>query len=121
MLFDLNTAAMHEDSVENDTLARVIRKSPMFKNLWTNAQFREDFSKRILELSETVFEEERMIQKVDEYVDFMFEPVRKHHQRFFGTAFEGKYPTAESIKNFALLRAEYIPDMLAANMPEGAK
>ena len=121
MLFDLNTASMHEDSVEHDTLARVIRKSPMFKNLWTNETFRDDFSARILEMSETIFEESLIVGKVDEYVKFMFEPVRKHHERFFGRTFEGKYPTAESIKNFALFRAEYIPDMLAANMPDGAK
>ena len=118
MLFDLNTAAMQEESVEHDTLARVIRKSPMFKNLWSNAEFREDFCERILEMAETIFEKEQVVEKVSDYVDFMFEPVRKHHERFFGKTFEGKYPTAESITNFALGRAAYIPEMLEANMPD---
>ncbi len=118
MLFDLNTAAMQEESVEHDTLARVIRKSPMFKNLWSNAEFREDFCVRILEMAETIFEKEQVVEKVSDYVDFMFEPVRKHHERFFGKTFEGKYPTAESITNFALGRAAYIPEMLEANMPD---
>lgn len=118
MLFDLNTAAMQEESIEHDTLARVIRKSPMFKNLWSNPDFREQFSDRILEMSETIFEKESVVKTVSEYVDFMFEPVRKHHQRFFGKTFEGKYPTAESITNFARGRAEYIAVMLEANMPD---
>lgn len=118
MLFDLNTAAMQEESIEHDTLARVIRKSPMFKNLWSNAEFREDFCERILEMAETIFEKEQVVEKVSDYVDFMFEPVRKHHERFFGKTFEGKYPTAESITNFALGRAAYIPEMLEANMPD---
>ena len=118
MLFDLNTAAMQEESVEHDTLARVIRKSPMFKNLWSSAEFREDFCVRILEMAETIFEKEQVEEKVSDYVDFMFEPVRKHHERFFGKTFEGKYPTAESITNFALGRAAYIPEMLEANMPD---
>ena len=90
----------------------------MFGNLWNNERFREKFSERILEMSETVFQKDLVVQKVSEYVDFMFEPVRKHHQRFFGNAFEGKYPTAEGIKNFALQRAAYVPIMLEANMPD---
>lgn len=118
MLFDLNTAAMQEESVEHDTLERVIRKSPIFKNLWTNSEFRDTFSERILEMSETIFYEDIVLEKVSEYVDFMFEPVQKHHQRFFGRSYEEKYPTAESIRNFAMQRADYIPIMLEANMPE---
>ena len=118
MLFDLNTAAMQEKSTEHDTLERVIRKSPMFKNLWSNAGFRDAFCERIIEMAETIFQEERVVSKVSDYVEFMFEPVRKHHERFFGKTFEGKYPTAESITNFARDRAEYIPVMLEANMPE---
>ncbi len=117
MLFDLNTASMQEEYVEHDTLERVIRKSPMFANLWTNEKFRNDFSERLLEMSETIFEKEQVLNKVSEYVQFMFEPMQKHHQRFFGKAFESKYPTAESITNFALQRAEYIPEMLKENMP----
>lgn len=117
LLFDLNTASMQEEYVEHDTLERVIRKSPMFANLWTNEKFRNDFSERLLEMSETIFEKEQVLNKVSEYVQFMFEPIQKHHQRFFGKAFESKYPTAESITNFALQRAEYIPEMLKENMP----
>lgn len=117
MLFDLNTASMQEDNVQHDTLERVIRKSPMFANLWTNEIFRTDFSERLLKMSETIFEKDRVLHTVSEYVQLMFEPIQKHHQRFFGKAFESKYPTAESITNFALQRAEYIPEMLKINMP----
>ena len=69
-------------------------------------------------MAETIFEKEQVVEKVSDYVDFMFEPVKKHHERFFGKTFEGKYPTAESITNFALGRAAYIPEMLEANMPD---
>ena len=90
----------------------------MFENLWNNQQFRNSFAKTILEMSETIFRKDLMIQKISEYEALMYTPVQKHHQRFFGKAFEGKYPTATSIRNFVDKRADYIPIMLEENMSD---
>ena len=60
----------------------------------------------------------RYFQKVAEYEELMFEPVQKHHARFLGKAYEGNYPTAASIREFASKRAAYIPKMIEANIPD---
>ena len=118
LLFDVNTSALNEELIEHDTLAYARRKSKLFENLWNNQQFRNSFAKTILEMSETIFRKDLMIQKISEYEALMYTPVQKHHQRFFGKAFEGKYPTATSIRNFVDKRADYIPIMLEENMSD---
>ena len=115
LLFDLNTAAMQKKSVDHDTIESARQRNGLFQSLWKNADFRERFSKRILEMSETIFKEEVAIEKVDECVALMYEPMQKHHQRFFGKAFEDEYPTEDSIKTFIKERAKYIPQILETN------
>jgi len=116
LLFDVNTSSLHKNLIEHDTLAYARRKSDLFGNLWNNQEFRVSFTNTILEMSETILSENIILQKVAEYEKFMFEPVQNHHKRFFGKAYEGKYPTAESIREFASKRAKYIPIMLETNM-----
>ena len=116
LLFDVNTSAFNGNLIEHDTLAYARRKSDIFGNLWNNQEFRENFAETVLKMSETVFEEELVLQKVSEYEELMFEPVQKHHERFFGNTFEGKYPTISGIRKFASQRTAYISTMLDANM-----
>lgn len=116
LLFDVNTSAFNGNLIEHDTIAYARERNDMFGNLWNNEKFREEFKKTILNMSETIFEEELVLGKVAEYEAFMFEPVQKHHQRFFGDTFEGKYPTASGIRKFASQRSYYIPIMLENNM-----
>lgn len=118
LLFDVNTSAWYKNLVDHDTLSYVRDKSPLFDNLWTNEEFRRQFEDRLLEMSETIFKEEIVINKIEEFENLMFVPMQKHHQRFFGETFEEEYPKAESIKEFARLRAKYIPEMLSINMLE---
>lgn len=118
LLFDVNTSAFNGNLIEHDTLAYAIRKCDMLGNLWNNQEFRERFCQTILRMSDTVFEKELVLQLVSEYEEFMFKPVQEHHKRFFGDAFEEKYPTASGIRKFASKRAEYIPVMLEMNIPD---
>lgn len=115
LLFDVNTSAFNGNLIEHDTIAYARLKNDMFGNLWNNEKFREAFAETILNMSETIFRDELVLQKVSEYEEFMFEPVQKHHDRFFGDSFEGKYPTASGIRKFASQRAAYIPIMLENN------
>lgn len=118
LLFDVNTSALNEDLIEHDTLAYARKKSKLFGNLWNSQQFRESFAETILEMSETIFRENLVQSKISEYEELMYTPVQKHCQRFFGKTFEGKYPTATSIKNFVAQRANYISIMLEVNMSD---
>lgn len=115
LLFDVNTSAFNGNLIEHDTLAYARVKNDMFGNLWNNKKFREDFTETILKMSETIFEEELVLQKVSEFEELMFAPVQKHHERFFGDTFQEKYPTVSGIRKFASGRAAYIPMMLENN------
>lgn len=118
LLFDVNTSAFNGNLIEHDTLAYAIKKSDMFGNLWNNQEFRESFAEELLTMSETIFEEELVLKKVSEYEELMFLPVQKHHDRFFGDSFQGKYPTVSGIRKFASQRSAYIPKMLESNMAD---
>ena len=118
MLFDINTAAMKEEYIEHDTIAHAIKKSDIFENLWDNKDFQKAFSKRLMEIAESVLNEEKVFEKIEEYKELMYEPMQVHHKRFFGDTFEDSYPTEKTIKEFAKKRAEYIPIMLEENMAD---
>ena len=118
MLFDVNTSALSDHLVDHDTLAWVIQGCQMFANLWNNSNFREMFTETLLEMSENIFEPELVKQKVLAYENLMMKPMDKHYQRFFGGSIGTTYPTTESILEFIDQRGNYIPDILAANMPE---
>lgn len=118
MLFDVNTSAMKSADIEHDTIAHAIKKNDIFENLWDNETFQETFAERLNEISEKVLNEEKVLEKIEEYKMLMYEPMQIYHQRFFGEAFEGSYPTEKTIKEFAQKRAEYIPIMLEMNMAD---
>ena len=118
MLFDVNTSALSDHLVDHDTLAWVIQGCQMFANLWSNSSFREMFTETLLEMSENIFEPELVKQKVLAYENLMMKPMDKHYQRFFGGSIGTTYPTTESILEFIDQRADYIPGILAANMPD---
>ena len=115
MLFDVNTAAMVDDFIDHDTLAYVIQESRMFANLSTNAGFRESFSKRILEMADTIFAPEIVEEKLAEYEKLMAEPMEKNHQRFFGTSNDSFYYRIKIMKKFANERKDYVVMMLENN------
>lgn len=116
MLFDVNTSAFYSGNEDHDTLAFVLEESVMFENLSQNDVFKDAFSKRILEMADTIFEPELVEYTVNEYVTLMEEPMEKNHQRFFGTNNEMFYERADRMKEFAILRKPYVERMLETNL-----
>lgn len=118
MLFDVNTSAFYSGNEDHDTLAYVLEESRMFANLYTNNGFRDAFSKRILEMADTIFEPAVVEQKINEYETLMAEPMEKHHQRFFGTNNEMFFERADRMREFAEERKPYVELMLKTNSIE---
>lgn len=84
MMFDCNSDSMTSNLIEHDTLSYVIEWSPIFASLWDNPNFRSDFEKRILELADTCFAEEKVISLIEEYRRMMEPPLTKNWARFHG-------------------------------------
>lgn len=115
MLFDVNTSAFIDSLIEHDTLAYALEKSELFASLSKNAMFRTDFSTRILEMVDTIFDEENVECKITEYEILMGGPMANHLQRFFGQSNERFYNRANSMRVFARERGKYIRKMLESN------
>lgn len=115
LLFDVNTAAFMNSLIEHDTLAYARENSLMFDNLSNNEQFREAFSKRILEMADTLFDPAVVAGKIGEYEALMAEPMEKHLQRFFGISNEAFYIRTYIMREFAYGRKAYLKEMLAVH------
>lgn len=112
MLFDVNTSAFIDDSIDHDTLSYVIEESQMFANLYTNDGFRKEFSARVIELAETIFEPSIVEKKISAYEQLMLEPMKKNHQRFFCISEESFLYRVAIMREFAKQRKEYIKSYL---------
>ena len=77
-----------------------------------------NFSSRLIELSETIFEKEYVNQKIDEYVRLMDHPIENHYQRFFGTSNEKFYEGIEIITTFFNQRRVYVMNSIKNNFGE---
>ena len=115
MLFDVNTSAFIDDIVDHNTLTYVQEESEMFANLYRNKEFRELFSKRILEMADTIFEPSLVEQKVTEYEKLMSEPMENHHQRFFSNDNSAFHYSGTMMKEFAKNRKAYVEAMIDGN------
>ena len=108
MLFDVNSTAMEKELVEFDSIKYPRETSEVFNSLYNNASFRSDFSNRLIELANTVFEKENVNQKISEYVELMENPMENHFQRFLGESNDKFYEGIEEIRYFFNNRQEYI-------------
>ena len=115
MLFDVNTAALSEDLAEHDTIAYVMEDCELFANLSKNPSFRKDFSDRLREMRDIVFEMDLVNGKLDEYKALMSEPMEKHFQRFFTVSSEEFHQKRRGIRKFIAERQNYIEIMLKNN------
>ena len=90
MLFDCNSTAMQDYSglTQQDTLAYVIEKDPVFRSLWANASFRDAFAERILLIGRTCFTPEKMDAFIQRYVEDMMPALQKSWDRFYGSGKE---------------------------------
>lgn len=115
MLFDVNTSSLHSDLVEHDTLAYVLEKCGMFRNLSENETFRRKFADKLREMRDEVFTVEQVETKLEEYELLMGEPMEKHMQRFWGSDNEKFFIQSREVWAFSCLRGEYIEKMLKNN------
>ena len=88
----------------------------MFESLWNNENFRNAFSERLLELSETNFSPENVDKKLEEYVALMDAPMEKHFQRFFGTSNEKFHEEVDEMREFFNNRRETILESINNHM-----
>lgn len=116
MLFDVNSAGLSNSSIEHDTIAYVRKHSEMFDNLCNNEYFVKAFCDKLLEISETIFEEEYVNEIVSKYEALMEEPVRNHHKRFFGDDSGSRFQDyVGRIRNFGNQRKEFIENYIEIN------
>ncbi len=115
MLFDVNTSAFIDDIVDHNTLDYVIEESAMFANLYRNEGFKEAFSKRILEMSDTIFEPSVVERQVAEYEALMSAPIENNHRRFFLSDNSSFHYRATMMKEFAKNRKAYVEAMIEEN------
>lgn len=118
ILFDVNSTSLQADLIEHDLIRNLRETSPLFNSLCANELFRTAFSKRLLELSDTIFEKEYVNQKISEYVELMEEPMEKHYHRFFGTSNERFKEGVEEIRYFFDQRRPYVLKSIQDNFGE---
>ncbi len=118
MLFDVNSTAMERDIVSLDAIASMRTESDLFDNLCNNESFRRSFSKRFLEIADTVFEKERVSGKLTEYTRELEGPMENHFKRFFGTSSEKFYESIGELRFFFDNRRPYIIDSIKNNFGE---
>lgn len=118
MLFDVNSTAMERDIVSLDAIASMRAESNLFDNLCNNESFRRSFSKRFLEIADTVFEKEHVSRKLTEYTRELERPMENHFKRFFGTSNEKFYENIEELRFFFDNRRPYIIDSIKNNFGE---
>lgn len=110
IIFDLNSPGF---SLDFDSIGYVMEHDEMFKNLMTNDTFRSRLLLRMEELSDTVFDSEAMNKYLDEYQNFMAEPMRENDKRFLGdNSLSDFYAGIEELKNFFAKREEYLAVIL---------
>lgn len=118
MLFDVNSTAMEEGMIDHDTISYMRATSPLFDNLCNNESFRKSFAERMIEISDTVFEKDRVNQKLAEYVEELEVPIEKNFQRFFGTSNEKFYEEIGKLQVFFEHRRPYVMDSIKNNFGE---
>lgn len=110
IVFDLNSPGF---GVDSDSVGYAMENDEMFSNMMTNDTFRTKLFDRIQELADTVFNPEDMTCSLEEYQDFISEPMRENDKRFFGddslSAFSAEM---ERLKRFFTERKEYLIPLL---------
>lgn len=118
MVFDVNSTSLQASLISRDIVAELRGSSELFDKLCENKTFRKAFAKRVLEMSDTIFEKDYVSETISEYVTLMDEPMKKHYQRFFGTSHERFHEGAEEIREFYNQRRPYIIESIRNNFGE---
>jgi hypothetical protein len=75
---------MEAEIVNDDNLAYIIANDALFAAFWENAEFRDKFRTRILEIADECFDSEEMARYIDEYDESMRDILAKSWTRFHG-------------------------------------
>lgn len=118
ILFDVNSSSMEEAMLPMDAIESMRSNSKMFDNLCNNESFRQSFAARLLELSDTVFDTERVTEKIEALTEELAGPMEKNFQRFFGTSNERFYERMSELQTFFENRRPYILDSIEKNFGE---
>lgn len=118
ILFDVNSSSMEEAMLPMDAIESMRSNSEMFDNLCNNESFRKSFAARLLELSDTVFDTERVTEKIEALTEELAGPMEKNFQRFFGTSNERFYERMSELQTFFENRRPYILDSIEKNFGE---
>ena len=110
MIFDLNSAGFN---FEIDPIEYVMDNDKVFSNLMTNGQFRTQLLKKIEELTDTVFCFEKIDENINQYLDFISEPMKKNDKRFFGDESLNDFNAEmEAQRHFFAQRKEFLLPIL---------
>ena len=87
ILFDVNSS-LSADKISTDNISATMEKSPMFKNLCQNDDFKRQFTITFMDIANTSFATEKVDAAISDYIDLMTEPMGVHRKRFFGESDE---------------------------------
>lgn len=109
VIYDVNIEnAMENTSIELDSLANAVEKSPMFSSLLENEDFKRQFCIRLMDIGNVTYAPERVSPFIDEYLDLMTGAMTENRRRFYGIDYELPEFTesVESIRTFFECRLE---------------
>ncbi len=110
MVYDFNSMGFQP---EKDTVDLAVSADEMLENMMTNGMFRGRLLQRIEELADTVFEAGAMEEKLDEYREFMAEPMRENDRRFYNDDSLMDFEAGiEELKKFFYERKGYLTEIL---------
>lgn len=110
VVFDLNSSGF---ITEFDSINYVIEKDAMFKNLMTNDLFRTQLFLKIEDIADQILNPEIMNQRLNEYQNFIADPLKKNNMRFYGNdSLSSFYEEIENLQIFFSERKKYVISML---------
>lgn len=110
VIFDLNSPGF---GVDLDSVGYVMEHDEMFNNLMRNDNFRFQLLTRMEEMADTVFAADKMNEKLDEYREYMAEPMKENDRRFFGDDTLSAFETGiDELQYFFAERKAYVTEMV---------
>ncbi len=117
---DARTNTIREDNYKPEGLLDFNTDNPAvlcFAYGMTNAGFRKQFNETLLGLSDSVFEKETALAKIDEFEAIYGPLFDQFFERYYGTgtaeeALEGGYASSKCIRDFLEKRENYIQQMV---------
>lgn len=117
---DAATNTIKEDNYKKYGLLDKNTNNPavlIYAYLMTNEEFRQAFSEKLSGLSDTIFEKNAALEKLDEFKDIYSPLLDQFFERYPGTgdteyAMYGGYATYQCIRDFVSQRGNYIQNML---------